>query len=83
MEHLFSPCTRLRDALESQGDNDPPEGLQELNLDVSTEDLLSAERAFTFADLYAMLGNEDTVAWLTPHAAIMRADGIADGWCHF
>jgi hypothetical protein len=29
--------------------------LQELDLDVSTEELLSAERAFTYADLYAML----------------------------
>jgi hypothetical protein len=44
--------------------------LQELNLDVSTEELLSAERAFTYADLYAMLESEDTVAWFTPHAAV-------------
>jgi hypothetical protein len=40
-------------------------------------ELLSAKRAFTFADLYAMLGNEDTVAWLTPHTAVIRRHGKA------
>jgi hypothetical protein len=45
--------------------------LRELNLDVSTEELRSAERAFTYEDLYAMPGNGDTVAWLTPHAAVV------------
>jgi hypothetical protein len=79
MEHLFSPCTRLPDLAESQGrlarfrDQDDIESLQELNLDISTEELLSAERAFTYADLYAMLGNGDTIAWLTPHAAVHAA----------
>jgi hypothetical protein len=81
MERLFSPCTRWHDILESQGhleevieiDSEP---LQELNLDVSTEELLSAE-SFTYADLYAMLGDEDTVAWLTPHAAVARERGEA------
>jgi hypothetical protein len=65
MVRLFSPCNRLHD-----------ERFQELNLNVSTEVLLSAERAFTYADLYAVLGNEETVAWLTPHAhaAILRAN---------
>jgi hypothetical protein len=84
MERLFSPCTRLHDILESQGVLEDfrlrmcyPEHLQELNLDVSTEELLSAERGFTFADLYATLGNEDTVAWLTLHAAVVREDGLA------
>jgi hypothetical protein len=81
MERLFSPCTRLHDILESVGRLEwfqgHSEGLQELNLDVSTEELLSAERAFTYADLYAMLGNADTVAWLTPHAAVAREDGGA------
>jgi hypothetical protein len=48
------------------------EVLQELNLDVSTEELLSAERAFTYSDLYAMSGNQNTVLWLTPHAAVVR-----------
>jgi hypothetical protein len=77
MERLFSPCTRLHDFLESQGRLEGlrrfhPEPLQELNLDVSTEELLSAENAFTYADLYAMLGNINTVAWLTPHAAVAR-----------
>jgi hypothetical protein len=47
--------------------------LQELNLDVSTEELLSAERAFTYADLYAISGNEATIAWLTQDAFIVRA----------
>jgi hypothetical protein len=76
MEHLFSPCTRLRDISESQG-FDPLEELRELNLDVSTAELLSDESAFTYADFYAMLGNEDTVLWLTPHAAVGRKDGQA------
>jgi hypothetical protein len=74
MERLFSPCTRLHDMLESQGLRDI-ELLRELNLDVSTEELLSAERAFTYADLYALLGNLDTVAWLTPHAAVVLQGG--------
>jgi hypothetical protein len=30
------------------------------------------ERAITYADLYAMLGNRNTVAWLTPHAVVAR-----------
>jgi chaperonin cofactor prefoldin len=76
MERLFSPCTRLHDLLESQGRLEGfqghREGLQELNLDVSTEELLSAERAFTYADLYAMLGNRNKIVWLTPHAAVAR-----------
>jgi hypothetical protein len=49
--------------------------LQELNLDVSTEDLLSAERVFTYADLYAMFENEKTVAWLTPNGSVMCEGG--------
>jgi hypothetical protein len=86
MERLFSPCTRLRDLVGSQDRLERfrdhyPELWQELNLDVSTEVLLSAERAFTYADLYALLGNEDAVAWLTPHAAITRPYGIvAQSW---
>ena len=76
MERLFSPCTRYRDIVESQGLN-PPVALQELNLDldVSTEELLSAERAFTYMDLYAMLANESAAVWLTPHAAIALEEG--------
>jgi hypothetical protein len=76
MEHLFSPCTRYRDLMESQ-DRVPPEWLRELNLDVSTDEFLSADRGFTYADLYAMLGNGDTIAWLTPHVAIAGTDGRA------
>jgi hypothetical protein len=80
MKGLFSPCTRLLDLLESQGRLAPRrEGLQELNLDVSTEDLLSAEMAFTYEDLYAMLGNRNTIAWLTPHTAVARKGGREGG----
>jgi hypothetical protein len=80
MERLFSPCTRYQDIVELQDGREKfsgqhPDGLQELNLDVSTEELISAEREFTYADLYAMLENGTTVAWLTPHAAILRAQG--------
>jgi hypothetical protein len=54
---------------------------KELNLDVSTEELLSAETAFTYADLYAIIENGRTVAWLTPHAAVVRADDEGSyGW---
>jgi hypothetical protein len=80
MERLFSPCTRLYDILESQGRRGFPELLRELNLNVSTEELLSAERAFTYADLFAMLVNRDTVAWLTPHAAVTRGVTVAYYW---
>jgi hypothetical protein len=87
MEHLFSPCTRYRDRRgrrEAFGAKALSIGrwfrgrrdfLQELNLDVSTEELLSAERAFTYADLYAMVENKYMVAWLTPHAAVVRTHG--------
>jgi hypothetical protein len=80
MEHLFSPCTRLYDIVEGRGRlaefrEQHPALWKELNLDVSVEKLLSAEKAFTYADLYAMLGNENMVLWLTPHAAVVRADG--------
>jgi hypothetical protein len=76
MERLFSPCTRYRDLLETQGRLEVFRGhtepLQELNLEVSTEELLSAERAFTYVDLHDMSGDRSTVLWLTPHAAIVR-----------
>jgi hypothetical protein len=81
MERLFSPCTRLHDILESPGERlerfrRSPGGLQELNLDVSTEAFFSAaERAFTFSDLHALLGNENMVVWLTPHAVVMPERG--------
>jgi hypothetical protein len=77
MERLFTPCTRLHDILRSHFVGGRRQVLQELNLDVSTEELLTAERAFTYADLYATLGNEDTVAWLTTHAAVAREGGLA------
>jgi hypothetical protein len=83
MERLFSLYTRVHDILESQGRRKELRGLrelsQELNLDASTEELLSAERAFTYADLYAMLGNANTIAWLTPHAVVTREGGSGEG----
>jgi hypothetical protein len=76
MERLFSPCT--------------PELLLELNLDVSPEEILNAERAFTYANLHAMFGIRNIVAWLTPHAAVVRgvesvvhASNCLDGLCGF
>jgi hypothetical protein len=92
MERLFSPCTRLRDILENQDRYEWADAifLRELNLDVSTEALLSAERAFTYSDVYAMLGIEYTLAWITPHAAFTREGGRLvrywwelDGTSHF
>jgi hypothetical protein len=80
MERLFSPCTRLHDLIVNRDDIDQdvrdvfPER-EELNLNVPTQELLSVERAFTYADLSAMLGNADKVAWLTPHAAVARSGG--------
>jgi hypothetical protein len=54
-----------------------PEGLRELDLDVSTEELLSAKRASTYADLYAVMRDSETVVWLTPHAAVISPGGRA------
>jgi hypothetical protein len=91
MERLFSPCTRLHDLTANQDDFDEDmrynlQCTEELNLNVPTEEFLSAE----YTDLYAMLGNEDTVAWLTPYASVVRGDGRAvsawtqlDGYYHF
>jgi hypothetical protein len=76
----------MYDLLESRGDLgnetwDDFELVQELNLHVSTDELLSASRAFTYADLYAMLGNEDTMAWLTPHTAVARiGERVIHSW---
>jgi hypothetical protein len=80
MERLLSPSTRYRDIVESLGRLEAyrshPRGFQELNLDISTEEFLSAETAFTYTDLYTVLRNVDTVVWLTPHAAVMRESGM-------
>jgi hypothetical protein len=76
MEQIFSPCTRYRDIVERQGRDFPPWWLRELDLNVSTDEFLSAERGFTYADLYAMMANGDTNIWLTPHAAIVSTDRI-------
>jgi hypothetical protein len=71
MERLFSPYTRYRDTL--VGEISERHLLRELNLDVSTAELLTAERAFTYADLYDMLGDEEnSVAWFTPRTCVMR-----------
>jgi hypothetical protein len=41
----------------------------------------SAERAFTYVDLYAMSGNQNTVLWLTPHAAVARdSESVVHYW---
>jgi hypothetical protein len=101
MERMFSPCTRYRESrsrreafrakalsinLWFRGRRD---FLQKLNLDLSTEELLSAEWAFTYADLCAML-NGETIAWLTAHASIthgntraLRSWGQLDESCSF
>jgi hypothetical protein len=84
MERLFSPCTRMRDILQSHGVCNRKllrrpglrKLLRELNLDVSTEEFLSADKAFTYANMYTMLKNVDTVLWLTPHAFVVRAAWI-------
>jgi hypothetical protein len=82
MEDLFSPCTRMRDLFESHSRR-IPKGLQELNLNVCTEEFLSTESGLTYADLYAMLESTATVSWLTPHAAVARADGsVEQSWRH-
>jgi hypothetical protein len=66
--------------MESQG-RVPPEWLRELNLDVLTDEFLSIERGFIYADVVEMLGNGDTIAWLTPNAAIVDADGRGMHYC--
>jgi hypothetical protein len=54
---------------------------KELQLDVSTEELLSVERAFTYVDLHAMSGNQNTILWLTPHSAVGReSKGVVHYW---
>jgi hypothetical protein len=41
---------------------------------------LSADKGFTYADLYAMLGNEYSVACLTPHAAVAKRERAIRCW---
>jgi hypothetical protein len=62
----------MRDIFESLGRPGLGVLLQELKLDVSTEEFLNAERAFTYADLYAIFENKKVVVWLTPHASLVR-----------
>jgi hypothetical protein len=88
MEPLFSPSTRLYDILANRVGRTNPYGLpaynietvKELNLDVSTEEFLSAERAFTYAGLKAMLGDGETYAWLTPHAFVVPNTRVSQSW---
>jgi hypothetical protein len=49
----------MRDKFLSQGlDLGPPyQRLQELNLDAPVDEFLSSENGFTYAELYATLGN--------------------------
>jgi hypothetical protein len=75
MEHLFSPCTSFLDLLEYEDQlkeefRGRPELLQKLNMDVSINKFLDAERGFTYSDLHALPVDEYTVLWLTPHAAV-------------
>jgi hypothetical protein len=84
MERLFSPCTRLRALFASRFRIEELRGLhpelQELNLDISTEELLSSERAFMYADLYTMLGKRNTCVWLTPHTAAFGGGSVVSFW---
>jgi hypothetical protein len=57
MERLFSPCTRCMICWRNRGHETVVSGSWNFILNVSTE-ASPAERAFTYADLYAMLGNE-------------------------
>jgi hypothetical protein len=58
--------------------------LQEINLDASIDEFLSAESGFTYSDLYAMLAIEYTLARLSPHEAVARAvvrdENLAKSW---
>jgi hypothetical protein len=86
MERLFSQCNRFCDLLESQGRLQAlrgyhPELFLELNLDVSTEELFSSERTFTYADMYATLRNRNTILWLAPHAAVVRGGDRGVVYC--
>jgi hypothetical protein len=68
------------DDLASRGRRLDP-ALQELTLNVSTDEILSAERDYAYADLYAMLGNRNTYAWLTPHAAVVpEGESVVSFW---
>jgi hypothetical protein len=65
MEHLFSPCTRLRDLIEDrdhlgEGNWDDFERLQDLNIDVSTDEFLSTERG-----VYILHTRTCTLCWKT------------------
>jgi hypothetical protein len=72
MEHLFSRCTGQLHILDSE---------EFRGLQVTVKFFLSDERALTYADLYAMLGNGTSIAWLTPHAFVAHKYGSAlDCW---
>jgi hypothetical protein len=83
---MFSPCTRLFDILnyEEDGEDDAEcvdgdDVLQELNLDGSAAgEFLSAETAFTYADLYDTIGNGETVVWFTHLTSVVRTNSRAE-----
>jgi hypothetical protein len=85
MEPMFSPCTRLRDRIDesptiSDEMKEDLHFIEEFRLHVSTEEFRNAvrEKAFTYADLYAMLEG-DSLVWFTPalSAAVFRKFAIA------
>jgi hypothetical protein len=87
MENLFWPCNRLLallgiplEILELEDIRDHFELVRELNLDVSAQDFLSAERGFTYVDLHTILEDGDTMVWFTPSAALFRENGRAHGF---
>jgi hypothetical protein len=83
---MFSPCTRLRDMIDQCGDiseemKDDLHYIEEFHLHVSTQEFRCAvlEKAFTYADLHAMLDG-DCLVWFTPSlsAAVFRRHAIAN-----
>jgi hypothetical protein len=83
MESLFSRCNRYPQLTENRAEPFQYGPLQEINLDVSTEEFLSAEKAFTYADLHDLVGNLKTIAWLTPHASVTRAEEMMEDFVEF
>jgi hypothetical protein len=85
MERVFSPCTRLYDLIENQGDideemRDDLHFIEERILNVSTQEFRSADLGFRYADLHTMLdgGDKSTMLWFTPNAAVFRDSAIAN-----
>jgi hypothetical protein len=90
MEHLFSPCTRLHDLIENQGNMDEEmrddlQYIEERQLNVSTQKFRSADNRFTYADLHTMFGDsaETIMLWFTPSAAVFRDSAIVNMFSAF